>query len=84
MAYITTEQVKEIRTELKALLPSKQGFKISVTRRDYSCLEVVILEAPIELRKDLAKEYEQIFSWAIDKLILGLIVLYETMLQVKP
>lgn len=47
MGYITKEQVKKIREDLKASFPE---FKFSVTNKDYSSVNVVILTAPIELR----------------------------------
>jgi len=47
MAYVSTEQMKEIRKELKALCPSKEGWKLSVTRRHYSTVCVAIMKSPI-------------------------------------
>ena len=51
MGYITKEQVKKIREDLKASFPE---FKFSVTNKDYSSVNVVILTAPIELRTKMA------------------------------
>lgn len=49
MAYISTEEVKEIRNNIKKLFPSKEGWKLSVTRRHHSEVSVIFLEAPINL-----------------------------------
>jgi len=58
MAYITKEQVKEKRAKLKKLLPSSEGWKLSVRRDSGSCICVNILESPIELRIDTSRDYE--------------------------
>ncbi|MDP2692769.1 MAG: LPD29 domain-containing protein [bacterium] len=49
MPYITTERVKQIREELKKEFPSKKGWKLSVTRRHYSGVDVRVLSAPIKM-----------------------------------
>lgn len=51
MAYITTEKTAEIRKELKAKFPSKDGWKLSVSQRDHQVLTVCILKAPMNLWK---------------------------------
>lgn len=47
MAYITTEQVAEIRNNLKAAFPSKDGWKFSVRRKHGSSVDVTILSGPM-------------------------------------
>lgn len=54
MAYISTERVAEIRKELKTKYPD---FKFSITKRDYSTVCIVILEAPVLMT---AKKYESV------------------------
>lgn len=67
MAYITTESVKEMRNELKALYPAKQGWKISLTREHYSSVRCCVLQAPIELRQDTTRSYESVnHIWLAD------------------
>jgi predicted P-loop ATPase/GTPase len=56
MAYVSTEQAKEVRNELKKALPSKDGFKLSVTVQHYSTIAVSIMKSPIRFEKS----YEQI------------------------
>lgn len=46
MAYISTETVKEIRTEIKRLFPKKDGWKFSIRKRDNMEVCVTILEGP--------------------------------------
>jgi uncharacterized protein (DUF1697 family) len=55
MAYITSEEAKEIRENVKKAFPSKDGYKFSITVKNYSSLNVVILQSPFEFennRKD--------------------------------
>ncbi len=70
MAYIKSEEVKEIRNELKSLFPN---LKLSVTREHHSVLNVAIMEGNIAFEK----EYEQVNHYNLDnkkhKLILKLI-----------
>lgn len=49
MAYITTEQVKEIRKEIKKVLTSKDGFKLSITKEHYSGVNVRLMQSPLKL-----------------------------------
>ena len=49
MAYITTEQVKEIRNNIKVKFPTKKGWKFSVRRNHYSEISVEIMKSPIDL-----------------------------------
>lgn len=58
MAYITSQSVKEIRNNIKALYPAKQGWKFSITRENYSNVRCEILAAPVELRIDATKQNE--------------------------
>lgn len=46
MAYITTEQVAEMRKELKAIFP--KNFKFSITREHHSGVRVAIMESPLQ------------------------------------
>ena len=46
MPYITTERVKEIRTQIKKEFPK---FKFSITKRHHSSVDVTILSGPIEM-----------------------------------
>lgn len=46
MPYITTEQISEKRKAIKTAFPK---WKFSITRRHYSTMDVVILEADIKL-----------------------------------
>ena len=55
MAYIKSEQVKEMRNKIKELFPSKNGWKFSIVRLDYSCLSVKILRAPVDLAYNKAE-----------------------------
>ena len=52
MAYITTEEVKEIRVNLKRAYPASEGWKFSVRRRDAMAVDVKIMTAPIQLIAD--------------------------------
>ena len=44
MGYISVDEVKKIRAELKKSFPSKDGWKISVTRIDSSEINVTFLD----------------------------------------
>jgi hypothetical protein len=46
MAYVTTEQVAELRKQVKATFPSKEGWKFSVTREHYSTFNVELKKIP--------------------------------------
>jgi Large polyvalent protein associated domain 29 len=46
MPYITTERIAEIRAEIKKTFP---GFKFSITRRHYSTINIVIVNAPFDM-----------------------------------
>ena len=62
MAYISKEQVKSVRDNLKSF----KGYKFSVTRSHYSSINVAILSAPYELRDDITREHEQVNQYHID------------------
>lgn len=49
MAYITTEQVAEIRKEIKAAFP--KSFKFSITKEHYSVVKVSLMESPLNFDK---------------------------------
>lgn len=54
MPHITTERVKEIRSEIKKQFPD---FKFSITREHLSTISVSILEAPFDLLPDREEKY---------------------------
>jgi hypothetical protein len=56
MAYITTEQVKEIRTQLKQAFPR---LKFSVKKINYSKVSVTIKSGDIDFLGALKKENER-------------------------
>jgi aconitase B len=62
MAYISAEEVKEIRNNLKAAFPAKDGYKFSVTRQHGTEVSVSIMEAPIESKDS----YVQVNHYYID------------------
>ena len=66
MAYISTEEVKVIREELKKNFPSRLGWKLSIVRRDYLSLSISIIQAPFELRNDQNNDYEQVNQYWIE------------------
>ena len=45
MAYITTEEVKVIREEIKNAFP--KNFKFSISREHYSLVNVALMESPL-------------------------------------
>ncbi len=52
MPYITKQEVKLKRDKIKKLFPRKDGWKFSITRRDYYSINLIILEAPIKLLEE--------------------------------
>lgn len=60
MAYINKEDTEIKRAKIKALMPSKEGWKLSITNEDYTCLKVSILQAPFEIRVNPDNERENI------------------------
>ena len=69
MAYITTEQVKERRNELKKHFPAAEGWKFSVKRLHASKIHVTILSAPINLMEDndSGREYFSVNQFYINE-----------------
>ena len=49
MGYISTERVKEIRTELKNTFPN---FKFSITKDDHSGVRINILKGNVDFERD--------------------------------
>ena len=49
MAYISTENVKAIRTEIKKVFPAKKGWKFSITKEHHSGVHVNIMESKVNL-----------------------------------
>lgn len=47
MAYITKEQVKEMRNEIKASFP--KNFKFSITRMHHQVVNVEIMASPLQI-----------------------------------
>jgi hypothetical protein len=62
MPYISTEEVSKKRQELKNQFPN---YKFSITKLHHSKICVKILEAPIELRLNTTKTYEDINYFCI-------------------
>jgi hypothetical protein len=57
----TTQKVKEIRNELKNVLPA---YKFSVTKRHYNGVSIVILSGPEKLTEN---KYEQVNVYYIEE-----------------
>lgn len=57
MAYISTEEVKEMRTELKKLFPAKEGWKLSISREHMSTINVVFVQSKEDLDPDNKGNY---------------------------
>lgn len=64
MPYISTEEVKEKRKAIRKAFPD---FKISVRCRDYSCINVSIMEGPIDLMPGAEKKYESVNHYYISE-----------------
>lgn len=65
MSYISTQQVKEIRNELKKQFPTT---KMSVTRRHHSGVQITILSSPIKL---IDKKYQSVNHYYINETFQG-------------
>ena len=63
MSYISPAKVKEIRNKIKAEFPTKKGWKFSITGKDYSSLNVNIMNAPVLFSE---KGYEQLNHYYLD------------------
>jgi len=66
MAYITTEEVKEIRDNIKKAFPVKEGWKFSITKEHYSKVNVYIIQAPYSMT-DKEDGYESINHYHINE-----------------
>lgn len=66
MPYISSETVKAKRKELRAMFPSKDGWKLSVRKSDHSGIDVTFLRGPVALTKD-DSGYQQINHFYIDR-----------------
>ncbi len=58
MAYIKSEEVKEMRTAIKKLFPAKDGWKFSITKEHYSTINVNIMAAPFDMDPENKGHYE--------------------------
>ena len=58
MAYITSEQVKEMRNLIKAAFPAKDGWKWSVTKEHHSSVIAALMEYPEGY--DFGEGYQQV------------------------
>lgn len=58
MAYMSTENAKRIRDEIKAAFPAKDGWKFSISKDHHLGINVNVMQAPI----DFIKEYSNTFS----------------------
>ena len=65
MAFITTEEVKEIRNNIKKAFPAKEGWKFSITKEHYSKVNLYIMEAPYGITKQV-KGYESVNHFYIE------------------
>ena len=65
MPYITTEEVREIRTKIKKEFPSKNGWKFSITNRHHMEVAVKILKGKIEFDRNCS--HGQINHFWIDE-----------------
>ena len=64
MAYITSEQVKEMRTLIKKAFPAKDGWKWSVTKRDHSQVTASLMQYPAEYD---FPDYQQVNHYWLDR-----------------
>ena len=60
MAYLSTEKAKSIREKIKAEFPAKDGWKFSITCKNYSSLYINILTAPLNFE---VKERDERQLW---------------------
>jgi len=52
MAYMSTENAKRIRDEIKAAFPAKDGWKFSISKDHHLGINVNIMQAPIDFGKN--------------------------------
>lgn len=67
MAYISTEQVKQVRENLKKAFPT---FKFSVTRHHHSSIRVSLLKSPLDFSKDIQEtgyNYVQLNEYYLER-----------------
>lgn len=50
MAYITSEQVKEIREHIKKKFPSSNGWKFSIKKENHSSVRIEVLQGPVNFQ----------------------------------
>ena len=67
MAYISKEEVKVIREEIKKNFPTKDGYKFSIRGRDASAVYVDILQSPFPFLQDSQRSYQQITNYNLKK-----------------
>jgi hypothetical protein len=61
MAYITSEEIKTKRQEIKKEFPAKEGWKFSITREHNSGIRIIVVEAPIDLMANVQdSDYAQV------------------------
>lgn len=60
MAYINKDQVKEIRDQIKAEFPAKEGWLFSIRNHHHMEVSVEILRAPVNLLGEDNPDYETI------------------------
>jgi hypothetical protein len=56
MAYITAEQVKGFRNEIKSIFP--KTFKFSVTREHHSTVNIHLMESPLNIEAHSNREFK--------------------------
>ena len=64
MPYISSDEVKTIRTEIKKQFPE---YKFSIRRDHHSVIRVSILEGPVNLLEGSDKGYQQVNDYYIDE-----------------
>ena len=57
MAYISVDDVKAIRTEIKKVFPAKNGWKFSITKEHSSTVHVNIMESKVDLDPENKGDY---------------------------
>jgi|ERR1035437_95050 hypothetical protein len=62
MPYISSESITAKRKAIKDAFPSTSGWKFSITKENYSSINIAILEAPIQLlhADKIERGYEQV------------------------
>ena len=57
MAYISTEDVKKIRQEIKKQFPITDGWKFSIKKHDSTGVEINILQSKLNLNPENEKDF---------------------------